>query len=226
MPRLIDKLDLSNKRIVYAVGDIHGRFDELTALLERIRFDKEKDFLISVGDLVDRGPTNEKCINFIGQPWFKHILGNHEEMAYQHLRGESYIHTINGGGWLSKLDLVEQEHIVGKLMDAPYLLEVKTPKGLTCGFVHADLRFGTWQANIESQDFNTFTWSRMTVKELRNPSFDPSIKGIDKVFFGHNAMYNPVIRGNCYWIDTGSGFDDGGLTIVNVDTDTFYREKS
>lgn len=225
--KIHESLDLSGKRNVYAIGDIHGRFNEVDKLLEEIHFDKELDFLISVGDLVDRGDANERCVMYIGQPWFKHIIGNHEVMAEQHLQGESYIHTINGGGWLAELEPDIQKNIVSKLMDTCIILDVKTPSGLHCGFIHADVMFSNWQDNIDNaaQIEQALLWSRTTVKNMRNPSYDPSIAGIDKVFFGHNAMYKPVHRGNCYWIDTGSGFSDGVLTIINVDTDKFYTEK-
>ena len=224
MPKIYEFLDLSKKRFVYAVGDIHGRFNALDELLAKARFDKEQDFLISVGDLVDRGDSNYRCVEYIGRPWFKHIIGNHEEMALGHIQGDSYIHTINGGGWLSKLPIEEQEYTVKQLMNSCYLLEVLTKNGYRCGFVHADLIWGTWQENIEAPDIKTFTWSREGVRQLRQPFYDPTVKGIDKVFFGHNAMYNPVHRGNCYWIDTGSGFADGHLTLINIETDTYTKE--
>ena len=38
------------------VGDVHGCLDELLLLLDRLHFDPASDVLISVGDLVDRGP--------------------------------------------------------------------------------------------------------------------------------------------------------------------------
>ena len=42
----------------YAVGDIQGCFDALTELLSKIQFDPNKDHLIAVGDLVNRGPKS------------------------------------------------------------------------------------------------------------------------------------------------------------------------
>ncbi|HHP7235291.1 MAG TPA: metallophosphoesterase, partial [Desulfobacterales bacterium] len=40
---------------IYAVGDIHGRFDKLLDLLNRIEMDFNSDRLVFLGDYVDRG---------------------------------------------------------------------------------------------------------------------------------------------------------------------------
>ena len=38
------------------VGDVHGCYDELRELLDQLQFEPDRDVLISVGDIVDRGP--------------------------------------------------------------------------------------------------------------------------------------------------------------------------
>ncbi len=56
-------------RVIYAVGDIHGRADLLDALLEQIRQDAfdapqpAKPVLIFIGDYVDRGPSSKAVID-------------------------------------------------------------------------------------------------------------------------------------------------------------------
>ena len=65
---------------VYVVGDIHGHFEELTALLNEINFDHRIDKLVSVGDLVNRGPMSLETIRFcknLGKS-FDLVLGNHD----------------------------------------------------------------------------------------------------------------------------------------------------
>ena len=61
------------------VGDIHGCFEELQTLLASINF-HEKDELISIGDLVDRGPHPKEVISFfMNTPNAYAIMGNHED---------------------------------------------------------------------------------------------------------------------------------------------------
>ena len=40
----------------FVVGDLHGMFSHLEALLNEVAFDESADRLFSVGDLIDRGP--------------------------------------------------------------------------------------------------------------------------------------------------------------------------
>ena len=64
----------------YAIGDVQGCFDELQALLERIRFGK-KDRLWLVGDLVNRGPRSLEVLRFVRK------LGNPSDMRRVMWRG-------------------------------------------------------------------------------------------------------------------------------------------
>lgn len=78
----------------YCIGDIHGCFAELEALLDLIKFDSNKDQLYFVGDLVNRGPDSLKVLRFIKQlPNTIVTLGNHDlhllELYYRTVDFES-----------------------------------------------------------------------------------------------------------------------------------------
>ena len=70
------------------IGDIHGCFEELTQLLELFN-PNPTDRIISLGDLVDRGPYPRECVQFfMNHPQAQVILGNHEDKHVRIFEGE------------------------------------------------------------------------------------------------------------------------------------------
>lgn len=89
----------------YIVGDIHGMFDQLITLLTYFNFN-ENDRLFSVGDVIDRGPHSLKTLEeFLIQPNWHMIRGNHEHMMIMALLYNDQPHTDiwlnNGGDWIN-----------------------------------------------------------------------------------------------------------------------------
>ena len=82
---------------VYAIGDIHGRYDLLTDLLDRIDADDAargdaRTRIIFLGDLVDRGPDSASVVELLatadfGKRQVDFLLGNHEEVFLKALGG-------------------------------------------------------------------------------------------------------------------------------------------
>jgi serine/threonine protein phosphatase 1 len=78
-------------RLVYAVGDVHGRYDLLKQLLARIAADRhgraggERPMLVFCGDYIDRGPQSAQVVEamvWLGRrPEFelRTLKGNHEQ---------------------------------------------------------------------------------------------------------------------------------------------------
>jgi len=65
------------------VGDIHGCLEEFDELLRTLSFEQEKDRLVLLGDLVDRGPDPVGVVRRARELQAESVMGNHEE---KHLR--------------------------------------------------------------------------------------------------------------------------------------------
>lgn len=82
----------------FGIGDIHGRLDLLNALLAQIEAEvaalpKRRNFLVLLGDLIDRGPDSRGVVERLRtyrheeiRPVF--LVGNHEEILLRVLDGE------------------------------------------------------------------------------------------------------------------------------------------
>ena len=64
----------------YAIGDIQGCHDELMQLLGRLHFKPDRDQLVFVGDLVNRGPQSLQVLRFVKSlgAGAQCVLGNHD----------------------------------------------------------------------------------------------------------------------------------------------------
>ena len=64
----------------YLIGDVHGCFDELIALLEQVAFTPDVDTLWLTGDLVARGPGSLEVLRYVKSlgDCVKVVLGNHD----------------------------------------------------------------------------------------------------------------------------------------------------
>ena len=115
----------------YIVGDIHGCFSRLQAHLDQLGFDAAVDRLFSVGDLVDRGPESAQALEWLDKPWFHAVRGNHEQMAIDHVAGNSDARTYigNGGGWFLALTRPEQRQFADAFGALPIAITLDTAAG-------------------------------------------------------------------------------------------------
>ena len=69
------------------VGDVHGCYDELLALVERVAL-KESDRVVCVGDIVVKGEKNREVLElFMRDARFSSVIGNHDRALVEHWKG-------------------------------------------------------------------------------------------------------------------------------------------
>jgi serine/threonine protein phosphatase 1 len=78
------------------IGDVHGCFDTLVALIDKCPKDDQFCF---VGDLIDRGPQSSRVVDLVLERGWLCVMGNHERMALESGIGRSQykLWMMNGG---------------------------------------------------------------------------------------------------------------------------------
>ncbi len=199
----------------FVVGDIHGAFTLLGEALLAAKFDTNKDRLIAVGDLIDRGPESSTATLFLEQPWFFAVRGNHEDMFLETCYEDGTLYkraaydnaAAHGMKWVFAEPAESLAALRAEIKKLPIALEVQTAHG-AIGFLHAEVPIGmdwpTFREKIDSDDQGVI--HAALHRRARIKSLDPSgVAGITRVFSGHTPQKNgPQSLGNCYYVDTGA----------------------
>lgn len=217
----------------YVIGDVHGHYSTLKALVEKL---PGSAGLIFVGDLVDRGPQSADVIRFVRQNGHRCVMGNHEALmvsygsefisAYSRGRplSQNNLWYTNGGihtllsygvavvkyGRLEKAagsgrELERLEDDLRWMQTLPYYIEldIEHVSGKPAVVSHAPLS-SVWQLRHAGALFDTF--SRTATTNRQNPDEEAEIFNI----FGHTPV---------------KGGADVQPHYVNIDTGC-YREKA
>ncbi|MEJ7927343.1 metallophosphoesterase family protein [Sphingobium sp. AN641] len=224
---------IGDDRLVYAIGDIHGRADLLGQLLDLIAQDvagrpRLPIHLVLLGDLVDRGPHSAQvvthAISLSQAGSHVHILkGNHEEVFVLAARGDPRaartLRRIGGIATLESYGLaadggaaMDDDEIAGWLLNHVPRAHVDFLDGLPDRlemrdylFVHAGVRP---HVPLADQDPADLRWIR---QEFLNHgrSFGPM------VVHGHSITDDVDERANRIGIDTGA-WSSGRLTALGL----------
>lgn len=212
------------RTVTYAIGDIHGRLDLLTRLLDAVEADaaerRAAAKVVFTGDYVDRGPASRGVVERImagpRRPGdaFVPLRGNHDELfAAAVTRGPVipdwawtlFTHTVLSYGTtvetLAGQDAELRRH-------AAFLAALPlTHDDGTHIFVHAGIRPGV---PLERQDPEDLVWIREAFLTFAGPL--PR-----RVVHGHTIMGDhPVVTPNRISIDTGA-YRSGRLTAAVLD---------
>lgn len=218
---------------IYAVGDVHGRADLLSALLRRI-----DDHLagnpvgtaieVFLGDYVDRGPSSREVIEQLVHRMATRLTiclkGNHEALLLQFLQNPAVYKTWSELGGISTLisygmvpkrrmsegDLAATSAGLKQTMPPAHLEFLNClPFSYTCGdyfFVHAGVRPGV---AITQQNPQDLIW-------IRDEFLISKVDFGKMVVHGHTPAMEPELLENRTNIDTGA-YATGKLTCLVID---------
>ena len=176
-------------------GDIHGCWSEWQALLDKIG-PTSSDRLVSVGDLICKGPDSGKTLELARR--MKNltcVLGNHELrfLRYWNEEGERPKHlTDTDERTFRELGRRYDDHM-RYIASWPHYLDL--PEALV---VHGGLRPGV---ALGRQDIEDLTGLR-TVGKPPQPWFE-TYKGPKLAVFGHWVVREPIYSEHAIGLDTG-----------------------
>jgi serine/threonine protein phosphatase 1 len=211
---------MSGRTIV--IGDVHGCVDELKDLLRAVDAGPE-DRLISVGDLLAKGPDSRAVLEWaMSTPNLQCVLGNHELRLLKHWKA--------GTRSDEKSHDAETYRQLGERYDEFMRYIAKWPATLSGpGFTVVHAGFDPreeleWQSRLTLANIRTLSDGRPWYEAYESSRL---------VVFGHWARREPVVRRNAVGLDTGCVYG-GALTalvlperrLVSVPARRIYARKS
>lgn len=193
---------------VFVFADIHGQLECVHKLLTARKYHPERDIVLFLGDMIDRGPDSLDCLRLLHHPHVYSCLGNHEQLAcnifHNPTSEQKQFWQVNGGTWFDSLNVVEQQEAITTIEENMCYSMSFNWQGHSIGLVHADLPQNMcWQDVVSSVDpslINTLLWSRERFKD----NIHQEIQGISAVVVGHNITQMVQRKGNIFYLDTGA----------------------
>jgi hypothetical protein len=219
---------------IWAIPDIHGRFDLLSVLLETTPINWKEDQVVFLGDMIDRGPQSKEVVEKIMELQVQYpdnvtvLLGNHEDMMLNAVRGKDYDDIMfwhMNGGKETKLSWDPDpipEDVLEWISNLPYVFELP-------GFIfsHSPIPRETWRKREVAGTPLTkdeYLWTRSRDEFGVARDHGSGCVGV----CGHNhALIKGVLKPRFYphyiYADTGSGCDSRApLVAIEVKSRKVY----
>jgi serine/threonine protein phosphatase 1 len=194
------------------VGDIHGCYDELMELLDKVRF-KPSDRVVSVGDLITKGPKSREVLElFMTDDRFSTVIGNHDLALRRRWNGEDI--DLKPSQKEAHKELKGEKDLYTPFLNAlPFTIDLETHL-----VVHAGLR-----PNVElySQTTGDLTRLRTLGPDRESEEGTPwyhVYQGEKTVLFGHWPSAEPRRGPKALGLDTGCVYGYN-LTAYIIETD-------
>lgn len=199
-------------RRTIVIGDIHGCYDELRALLDKVGLTAD-DCVVAVGDLVVKGPQNRAVLDLFSQDErFRSVIGNHDLALLRSWRGEPV--ALKSAQQKAQAELSpEQARYTSYLNSLPFMIDLGSHL-----VVHAGVRPGV---ALGAQSVADLT-------QLRTLGVDPTARegtpwyevydGERVILFGHWPAHEPRRGRRALGLDTGCVYGYQ-LTAYIIETD-------
>lgn len=206
----------------FVCGDIHGRISRLEAQLDQLGFDPDRDRLFSVGDLIDRGPENERALEFLRHSKaYWQVLGNHDQMLidsvlHPHPEAREYHRAVwmfNGGEWALNGSIAAKSpfkpvvpELAARLRQMPYAIQIGERVGIVHAEPAAERRWPEFLAELEEGRDNAVAWALWArsrwQRHQRGLAGQFATPGIEVILCGHTPVSRLMRLGNQVWLDT------------------------
>lgn len=198
------------------VGDIHGCYDELLALVESVGLG-ESDRIISVGDLVTKGSKNREVLElFMSDTRFSAVIGNHDRALLEYWKGERRKKDLKPSQKRCAKELDDgRERYTEFLASLPPYIDLGTHV-----VVHAGLRPGS---RLEWQSLDDLTALRTLGLDRESRKGTPWYEVYDgpaTALFGHWPAPAPRRGPRAVGLDTGCVYGYK-LTAYVIETGEF-----
>ncbi len=201
------------------VGDIHGCYDELMDLLDKVQFGPQ-DRVVSVGDLITKGPKNREVLEvFMTDPRFATVIGNHDLALRRKWYGEEV--ALKPAQREAHRELkADKDTYASFLNRMPFMIDLGSHL-----VVHAGLR-----PNVElhSQTTGDLTRLRTLGPDRESEEGTPwyhVYHGDKTVLFGHWPAPEPRRGKKALGLDTGCVYGYN-LTAYIIETDEFVTVRA
>jgi serine/threonine protein phosphatase 1 len=222
---------VSAKKRTLFVGDIHGCYNELQELLHKIAYNPANDRLISLGDLLHKGPMSAEVIKFFYNSKIEVIMGNHDWHFLQALKGN--IAMYKEAEKIMQLCGIPQSDMIKWLEEFPYYIKEQSFIAVHACFDPSKSKYAqtSFQDMINGRYFDAET--NTILKSVKSPNiyqkpwyqaYPP--KSTDRtVVFGHWAKPEPRFFKNFRCIDTGCCYG-GRLSCLILPDDNIISVES
>ncbi|OAG28339.1 metallophosphoesterase family protein [Thermodesulfatator autotrophicus] len=204
---------------IYAIGDIHGCLYAFEELLAKIPIRLGEDYLVLLGDYIDRGPDPRRVLEMVMELKESYgdkviaLMGNHEWMLLRYLEGDWREAYLANGGDITLAQFTNDE---GKFEIPPEYVDFLASLPLYWEteryiFVHAGLKPGR---PLDKQRLEDLLFIR---EEFIYSDYDWG----KRVVFAHTPFRQPFLAPNKIGIDTGCVYG-GELTALVLPEIDFY----